>query len=127
MSRTVALVFRVRNDKPPDTIRRHQYGPNAAEYLELIPAAPKSLPKTAIVYFHGGGWISGSSDISPIAYSILPRQDIQFSTSNIRWLQSIRIHRFCTRPLPRWSGYVVTILSMSRFISWVTRPAPTWQ
>lgn len=64
MSRAVALVFRVRNDKPPETISRHQYGPNAPEYLELIPAAPKSPPKTAIVYFHGGGWISGSSDIS---------------------------------------------------------------
>ena len=64
MSRTVALVFRVRNGSPPGTISRHQYGPNAAEYLDVIPAAPKSPPKTAIVYFHGGGWISGSSDIS---------------------------------------------------------------
>ena len=64
MTRAVALYFRVRKGKAPATIRRHQYGPNAAEYLELIPAAPTSPPKTAIVYFHGGGWISGSSDIS---------------------------------------------------------------
>ena len=64
MTRTVALYFRVRNGKPPETMSRHQYGPNPAEYLDLIPAAPKSPPKTAIVYFHGGGWISGSSDIA---------------------------------------------------------------
>ena len=64
MSRTVALVFRVRKGRPPATISRHQYGPNAAEYLDLIPASPQSLPMTAVVYFHGGGWISGSSDIS---------------------------------------------------------------
>ena len=64
MSRAVARYFRVRNGKPPDTISRHQYGPNAAEYLDLIPALPKSPAKTAIVYFHGGGWISGSSDIA---------------------------------------------------------------
>ena len=60
--RIVALYFRVRKGKPPETIKRHQYGPNAAEYLELIPAAPESPPKTPIVYFHGGGWISGSTD-----------------------------------------------------------------
>jgi acetyl esterase/lipase len=64
MSRAVAVVFRVRKGRPPETISRHQYGPNAAEYLDLIPAAPKSPPGTAVVYFHGGGWISGSSDIS---------------------------------------------------------------
>ena len=93
MSRAVALVFRVRNDKPPETISRHQYGPNAAEYLELIPAAPDSPPNTPIVYFHGGGWISGSSDIS--TYRLL-------------------------------DGYVVSIVSTSRFISWVTRLAATW-
>ncbi len=64
MTRTVALYFRVRKGKPPETMSRHRYGPHAAEYLELIPAAPKSPPKTAIVYFHGGGWVSGSSDIA---------------------------------------------------------------
>ncbi len=69
MTRAVALAFRVRKGKPPEAISRHQYGPNPAEYLELIPAAPKSPSKTPIVYFHGGGWISGSSDIS--AYRLL--------------------------------------------------------
>ena len=64
MTRAVALTFRVRNGKPPETISRHQYGPNAAEYLDFIPPAPELQPKTTIVYFHGGGWISGSSDIA---------------------------------------------------------------
>jgi len=64
MSRSVAAAFRFRKGRPPETVGRHQYGPNAAEYLDFIPAAPKSSPMTAVVYFHGGGWISGSSDIS---------------------------------------------------------------
>ena len=64
MTRTVALYFRLRNGKPSEAISRHQYGPNVGEHLELIPAAPTSPLKTAIVYFHGGGWISGSSDIA---------------------------------------------------------------
>ena len=64
LTRAVALTFRVRKGKAPGTVSRHQYGSNAAEYLELIPAAPDLSSKTPIVYFHGGGWISGSAEIS---------------------------------------------------------------
>jgi len=91
MTRTVALHFRVRNGKPPETISRHHHGPHAAEYLELIPAALKSPSKTAIVYFHGGGWISGSSDIATYRLLDFAAAGHPASTSSIRWLQSIPI------------------------------------
>jgi len=64
MTRAVVIAFRSRKGMPPDSISRHRYGPGAAEYLDLIPADPNSVPKTPVVYFHGGGWISGSSDIA---------------------------------------------------------------
>ena len=64
MTRAVSRAFWIRNGKLPETISRHNYGPGVAEYLDVIPAAPHMRTKTPIVYFHGGGWISGSSDIA---------------------------------------------------------------
>ena len=64
VTRIFALYMRLRHRKPPETILRHQYGPDAAEHLYFIPAAPKALAKMPVVYFHGGGWIYGGADIS---------------------------------------------------------------
>ena len=83
MTRAVALAFRVRKGKRSEEISRHQYGPNAAEHLELIPAAPDSPPKTAIVYFHGGGWISGSYDIA--TYRLLDFAEVGHPAFNVEY------------------------------------------
>ena len=83
MTRVVALAFRVRNGRRSKAISRHQYGSNAAEYLELIPAAPDSPPKTPIVYFHGGGWISGSSDIA--TYRLLDFAEAGHTAFNVEY------------------------------------------
>lgn len=65
MTRAVALGFRLSNNgSPNEPISRSRYGPDAAEYLDVIPVASDVKPNTPIVYFHGGGWISGSSDIA---------------------------------------------------------------
>jgi acetyl esterase/lipase len=56
---------------------------------------------TAVVYYHGGGWISGSSDIS--TYRLLDVAAEGHPVFNVEYplAPEYRIRTSCVRPLPR--------------------------
>jgi acetyl esterase/lipase len=56
------MISRLRNGPRPKSITEHNYGSHPAEHLELIPAAPDMPLRSAVVYFHGGGWICGNKN-----------------------------------------------------------------
>ena len=88
-------------------------GPTPAEYLELIPAAPESSPKTPIVYFHGGGWISGSSDIS--TYRLLDFVEAGHPAFNVEY------------PLAPEHPHPRTLRSTLAALAWIRRHHPEYQ